>query len=66
MAKVNVDGKEYETDTLSENARSKLASLTYCDRKLNELKSEASIIQTARNAYARDLRRALQEKSGES
>ena len=62
MAKITIDGTEYETDNLSEDARGKLASVTYCDRKLNELRRELAIIQTARSAYARDLRQTLEAK----
>jgi cell division protein ZapA (FtsZ GTPase activity inhibitor) len=55
MAKVTIDGKEYETDNMSEDARRQLGNVATCDRKLEELRNETAMIQTARNAYARSL-----------
>lgn len=66
MAKVEIDGKEYDTDNFSEEARNRLANVTYCDRKLSELRREMSTIQTARNAYANDLAQKLQAETGDS
>jgi len=66
MAKVEIDGKEYETDNLSEDARNRLANVTFCDRKLNELRREVATIQTARKAYARDLVQKIQDETGDS
>lgn len=59
MAKVTIDGKEYETDDMTEDARRQLQNVAICDRKLEELRNETAIIQTARNAYARQLSNAL-------
>lgn len=59
MAKVTIDGTEYDTDTMSEEAKGQLQNVAYCDRKLAELKNEAAVFQTARNAYARSLSRQL-------
>lgn len=59
MAKITIDGKEYETDDLSEDARNNLANTKYCDDKLAQLKREQAIVQTARNAYAQALQNAL-------
>lgn len=63
MAKIDIDGTEYETDDLSEDARRRLDDVAYCDRKLNELRREVATIQTARNAYARNLKRMLESES---
>lgn len=59
MATVTIDGKEYDTDALSEEARNNMLNTKYCDDKLAELKREVAIVQTARNAYAQALQRAL-------
>lgn len=66
MAKVTIDDKEYETDNLSEDARNRLANITFCDRKLSDLRREVATIQTARNLYARDLARKLQDETNDS
>ena len=64
MAKVTIDGKEYETDDLGDDARRQLQNVAICDRKLEDLRNETAIVQTARNAYARMLSNSL-NTSGE-
>lgn len=59
MAKVTIDGTEYETDDMSEDARRQLGNVATADRKLEELKNETAMIQTARNAYAQNLAKQL-------
>lgn len=59
MAKVTIDGTEYETDNMSDDARRQLQNVVFCDRKMDELRNESSVIQTARNAYAKQLGDAL-------
>ena len=59
MAKVTIDGTEYETDDMSDDARRQLGNVATCDRKLEELRNETAIVQTARNAYARSLAEIL-------
>lgn len=59
MPKVNIDGKEYDSEALSEDARSNMLNVQYCDKKVAELKRELSMAQTARNAYAQALKNAL-------
>lgn len=62
MAKVTIDGTEYETDDLPEETRRQLQNVAYCDRKLEDLRNETAILQTARNTYARSLNEMLSEK----
>jgi len=59
MAKVTIDGTEYETDEMSEDACRQLGNVATCDRKLEELRNETAMIQTARNTYARSLAELL-------
>ena len=59
MAKVKIDGKDYDTDTMSQEARDNLKNLNLCEQRLNEIKRDAAIIQTARNTYAAALKAAL-------
>lgn len=63
MAKVTIDGTEYDTDTMSDETKAQVQNVAYCDRKVAELKNEAAVFQTARNAYARNLSKLL---SGET
>jgi hypothetical protein len=59
MSNINIDGKEYELDDLSKDAKAQIDSIILCDRRLVELQSEAAIIQTARNAYVAALQELL-------
>ena len=59
MAKITIDGKEYDTDALSEEAQAHVQNVQYCEQKLAELKREMALAQTARNAYAQALKGAL-------
>ena len=60
MANITIDDKEYDTETLSEEARAQLASLQYVDRQLLELQMRSAAYQTARNGYANALKELLE------
>jgi len=62
MAKITIDGTEYDTDDMAEDAKKQVQNVIYCDRKVEELKNEAAVIQTARAAYARSLSDLLNPK----
>ncbi|SMP81646.1 hypothetical protein SAMN06295888_1428 [Desulfonatronum zhilinae] len=59
MPVITIDGKEYDSETLSEEAKQQLAAIQYIDRKLAELNSEAAILQTARISYSNELKKTL-------
>ena len=59
MSKITIDGKEYDSDTFSDDAKSKLVSLQVVDRKIVDLDMDMKILQTARNAYAKALEETL-------
>ena len=59
MAKITIDGKEYDTDTLSDDVKNNIQNVQYCEQKMAELKRELALAQTARNAYAQALKGAL-------
>jgi hypothetical protein len=63
MAKITIDGTDYETDDMSDEVKRQVQNVAFCDRKLEDLKNEAALIQTARRAYARSLSETL---SGET
>jgi hypothetical protein len=62
MPKITIDGKEYDTDQLSDEAKNQLISLQFVDRKIHELNLEQAAYQTARNAYAKALSNILNTK----
>ena len=59
MPTITIDGKDFELDDLSKDAKAQIDSIVLCDRKLAELQSEGAIIQTARNAYVAALQELL-------
>ena len=62
MATVTIDDKEYDLDSLSEEAKTQLQSLQFVDSELIRLQAQAATLQTARAAYANALNAALEEK----
>ena len=59
MATVTIDEKEYDVETLSEEAKGQLMSLQFVDAELQRLQAQAAILQTARVAYSKALNEAL-------
>ena len=63
MATITIDGKEYDTDSLSDETKSQLGSLQYVDSELARLQAQAAALQTARIAYGRALKETLENGS---
>jgi hypothetical protein len=61
MAKITVDGTEYNTEDLTDNAKAQLASLQFLEVQMQKLKNEISVYQTARAAYAAALKAELEK-----
>jgi hypothetical protein len=61
MAKITIDGKEYETDDMSDEAKAQLQSLQFVDNEILREQLKTAALQTARNAYAQALQAALEE-----
>lgn len=59
MPIINIDNKDYELDTLSEETKAQLASLQFVDAELQRLNAQNAVLQTARMAYAKALNEAL-------
>ncbi len=59
MTGVTVDGVVYDFEALSENARAQLVSLQVTDAEIQRLQALIAIAQTARNAYAAELKAVL-------
>jgi hypothetical protein len=55
MPNVTIDGKEYDLEALSDEAKNQLTSIQFVDRKIAELQAELAVCQTARNTYAKTL-----------
>jgi hypothetical protein len=63
MPTIKIDGKDYDTDKLSDDAKAQLVSLQFCDQELARLQAQAAAYQTARMAYAKALQAATQALS---
>lgn len=61
MPTITVDGKQYDTDQLSDEGKAQLASIQFVDRKIAELQAEVAALQTGRNAYIRALSEMLNQ-----
>ena len=59
MPTIKIDNVDYDTDTLSNEAKGQLISMQFCDQELQRLQAQAAAIQTARIAYAKALQAAL-------
>ena len=62
MANIKIDDKDYDFDTLSDEAKNQLVSLQFVDAELQRLNAQAAVLQTARVAYANALKSALHSK----
>lgn len=63
MATITIDGKQFDTEALSDDARAQIANIQLTDQKLIQLQQELAIVQTARNAYARALSDVLPKET---
>ena len=59
MLNIKIDGKDYDLDDLSEEAKAQLASLQFVDSELQRLNAQSAVLQTARVAYSKALNDAL-------
>lgn len=53
--KVTINNVEYTLDSLSDTAKAQLTNIQLTDRKIADLQQEISMLQTARNTYAKAL-----------
>ena len=63
MPTIKIDEKEYDLDTLSDEAKAQLGMLQFVDAELQRLQAQTAVLQTARVAYAKALNEALAAKS---
>jgi hypothetical protein len=62
VAKINVDGKEYDLDELSPETRAEFEMLFFTEQRMRELRKELAVLQTARDAYGRAFQQKLQSE----
>ena len=59
MPTITIDNKHYDLDSLSNEAKTQLASLQFVDAELARLQAHAAVLQTARLVYAKALQLEL-------
>ena len=59
MTIIKIDDKDYDTETLSDEAKAQLQNVQFVDQELAKLNAQAAVMQTARIAYAKALNDAL-------
>ena len=59
MPNVTIDGKDYDVDELSEEAKAQLARKNFVDMEAARLAALMAAMQTARNTYGRALNEIL-------
>ena len=59
MATISIDGKDYDVDELSDEAKNQVASINFVDQELRRLNALAAAMQTARNTYGMALNELL-------
>lgn len=59
MPIIKIDGKDYDTDMFSDEAKIQLTNLQFTDQEIQRLQIKLAIAQTARLAYAKALGIAL-------
>jgi hypothetical protein len=64
MAKITIDDKEYDTDTLSDSLKAQITSMRLADAEIQRLNIQLAIAQTARNAYALAVKSELDAMNG--
>jgi hypothetical protein len=60
MPKITVDGMEYNTEDLSDNAKAQIASLQFLEAQMTKIKSEIAVYETAKSAYIQALKAELE------
>jgi Family of unknown function (DUF6447) len=59
MTIIKIDDKDYDTESLSDEAKAQLSSIQFVDQELARLQAQAAVLQTARIAYSKALNDAL-------
>ena len=59
MATLNIDNKEYDLDSLSDECKAQLASIQFVEQELARLQAKTATLRTAKNAYLQALQKSL-------
>ena len=59
---LDIDGKSYELDDLSDEAKAQIVNIQFVDNQLQQLQNELAVSDTARIGYTNALKRELSNK----
>lgn len=59
MVNITIDGVEYDSENLSEEAKAQLTSIKFIDSELLRMSMREAALKTARNAYGQRLAEIL-------
>ena len=59
MPNITIEGKEYDLDSLSIEAKAQLAHLLHCDKEIADVSTKLAVLQTARKSYGTALSELL-------
>ena len=65
MAKITIDGKEYDTEKLPQEAIDLINSIAFVDGEIAKLQNELKVLQAARSFYSIQLKPILDKLEGE-
>lgn len=60
MPTIKIDDKDYDSEKLSDAAKSHIAGINFVDSELARLQAKAAALQTARVAYSLELKKLLE------
>lgn len=66
MPIIKIDDKDYELDSLSDDAKAQLAMVQFVDAELQKVNAQSTVLQTARMAYAKALSESLNTPADEA
>ncbi|AHF62525.1 hypothetical protein Syncc8109_0104 [Synechococcus sp. WH 8109] len=61
MAVINIDGKEYMTENMSEESKATLISLQFVQGEQKRLEAQIAVYKTAERAYVVALKETLEK-----
>ncbi len=59
MAEIKINGKSYDLDNLSENAKNQIASLQFVQSEIGRLNAKLAAFKTAEIAYSKAIEEAI-------
>jgi hypothetical protein len=59
MTTVNIDNKQYDLESLSDECKAQLASIQFVEHELARLQAQIAVLQTAKSTYAQALKASL-------